>query len=181
MIADTGGDWATLRQDGERLQLWTGPRALRYQRIQVKAVALAFVVGGGLLLRYSPWAWAAVAVGPLAWALASRLAPERALIEVDRGAGRLIPLAGGGTDGAPVDLGRIRAIAGAWETFGWSSRGAIYAVEDGGAPTLVLALEGTNDAYAAAMCAALGRLLGVTATYTGTSGAPLPCFEPPVP
>ena len=27
MIADTGGDWATLRQDGERLQLWTGPRA----------------------------------------------------------------------------------------------------------------------------------------------------------
>ncbi|HRA21027.1 MAG: hypothetical protein IPJ58_03035 [Ardenticatenia bacterium] len=174
-----GGEWIAVRQDGARLQLWTGPRALRYQRIQIQAIALAFAVGGGLLLRLSAWAWLAVAVAPVLWALASRLAPERPLVEIDRHAGLLTPLAGSGAEGRPIPLGRISAIAGAWETFGWSSRSAIYAIDGQTERSLILALGGTNDAYAVAVCAALGQELGVSADYTGPSGEPVRCGVTP--
>lgn len=173
-------DWLTLRLDGPRAQVWTGPRALRYQRLQVRAIGLAFVVGGAALLAASSWAWLAIAVGPLLMALAPRLAPERALVEVDHRSGLLTPLAGSGAEGASVALARIAAVTGAWETFGWSSRSAIYALEADGARRLILALGGTNDAFAEAACRELGRLLELPSTYTGSSGKTLRCDDRPV-
>lgn len=172
--------WVSLRQDGPRAQLWTGPRALRYQRVQILAVGLAFVVGGGALLTTTHWAWLAVAIGPLLLVLAPRLAPARALVEIDRDAGLLTPLAGSGAEGGQVALAAIKAVAGAWETFGWSSRSAVYAVAGDGARSLVLSLGGTNDAYAVAACGALGQLLGVRSEYTGPSGAAVRCGDDPV-
>lgn len=169
--------WVSLRQDGPRTQLWTGPRALRYQRVQILAVGLAFVVGGGALLTMTQWAWLAVAVGPLLLALAPRLAPARALVEIHREAGWLTPLAGSGAEGGQVALAAIKAVVGAWETFGWSSRSAVYALTGDGARSLVLSLGGTNDAYAVAACGALGQLLGVRSAYTGPSGEAVRCDD----
>ena len=174
----TVAEWASFRQEGARTQLWTGPRAVAYQRIQIQAIALAFVVGGSLLLRYSAWAWLAIAVAPVLLALAPRLAPERALIEVDRETGLLSMLQGSGAEGAPLPLAQISAIAGAWETFGWSSRSAVYALQVDGARNLILSMGGTNDTEAMALCAALGQMLGLRAEYTGSSGRPVNCHEP---
>lgn len=176
-LEDAPEFWVSLRQDGPRAQLWTGPRALRHQRIQILAVGLAFVVGGGALLSTTHWAWLAVAVGPLLLMLAPRLAPERALVEIDREACLLTPLAGSGAEGHGLPLATITAVAGAWETFGWSSRSGVYAVAGDGSRSLILSLGGTNDAYAVAVCRALGQLLGVRSDYTGPSGEAVSCGD----
>ena len=177
---EQGEGWVSLRQEGNVATLWTGPRARVYLRRQMQAVALALLVGGLLLLRYSAWAWLAIAAAPVVWLwLVDRWAVATPLLELDMRMGTL-RCAGLADEGlALLGAARLREVIGAWETFGWSSRSAIYGVEADGTRHLLLSLGGTNDRYAMALCASIGGLLGLPASYLGPEGEVLARYEAP--
>lgn len=176
---DSGSGWVSLRRDGGLASLWTGPRAVGYLRRQIQAVALALMVGGLLLLRYSIWGWLAVAAAPVVWLwLPDRWAVAKPLLQVDRRMGALSSASLTEQGLAFISVARLEAVIGAWETFGWSSRSAIYAVEGSGTRHLLLTLGGTNDRFAMAVCEALGALLGLPASYLGPEGEELASYSP---
>lgn len=178
-VDEAAGGWVALRREGSIETFWTGPRALAYLRRQVLAVALALFVGGLLLSGYSAWGWLAVMAAPVVGFLViGRWVRARPLLSIDRAAQTLTSHRLTEAGEAPLPIARLEQVVGAWETFGWSSRSAVYALERGGAKHLVLDLGGTNDPYAIAICTALGQQLALPASYLGPEGEVLASFDP---
>jgi hypothetical protein len=170
--------WLRAQRDGERLLLLTGARSLRRSRMLARSAGLAGILAGLAFVTVSPWGWMLAALGVLTFFVLPSFVRAVTLLEVD-GARELVVVAQRAAGpGALVPIGQIIEIRGVYETQGWDSRSAVYAVLRSGIDAPLLIFSGTDEPLAEYACRTIGALLDRPATYAGPFGGVKTCYAP---
>jgi hypothetical protein len=158
-------------QSGEYIEFSTGRRYLR----RTRAAGFLCAVAGAAWTWFTFWAWPVVILGIVVARYAPNAVRPVCLLRMSTEDGLLAECAASGTAVAGRPLIAIR---GRYETQGWDPRSVIYALIEEGYEIPILIFGGTDEPLAEYACRALGFLLVVPATYSGTEGVHKSCFEP---